>query len=163
MLAAFDAACCAANGVPLRDPRKPSDPELFHASTLPLMSEMVTMVLLKEACTCTSPCGTCLRSFFLNVFFLPFFSGAAVPPAAAGFAIVSVQWSVASGQLIRSLLATDHWTLDTALSFRRRLLLRRHRTFAWALPGARVGMGARPPARQAAAGARTTVVRQAEC
>src|SRR5258708_28527518 len=88
MLAAFDAACCAANGVPLRDPRKPSEPELFHASTLPLMSEMVTMVLLKEAWTCTSPCGTCLRSFFLNVFFLPFFSGAAgAPPAAAGFAI----------------------------------------------------------------------------
>jgi hypothetical protein len=28
-----------------------------------------------------------LRSFFLNVFFLPFFSGAAAPPAAAGFAI----------------------------------------------------------------------------
>jgi hypothetical protein len=30
-----------------------------------------------------------LRSFFLNVFFLPFFSGAAVPPAATGFAIES--------------------------------------------------------------------------
>jgi hypothetical protein len=29
-----------------------------------------------------------LRSFFLNVFFLPFFSGAAAaPPAAAGFAM----------------------------------------------------------------------------
>src|SRR4030088_3441857 len=89
MLAAFDAACCAANGVPLRDPRKPSEPELFHASTLPLMSEMVTIVLLKEACTWTSPCGTCLRSFFLNVFFLPFFSGAAGAHAAAGFAVVS--------------------------------------------------------------------------
>ncbi len=39
------------------------------------------------------PNGTCLRSFFLNVFFLPFFSGAAAPvplPAAAGFAIVSL-------------------------------------------------------------------------
>jgi hypothetical protein len=38
------------------------------------------------------PCGTCFRSFFLNVFFLPFLSGAAAPvPAAAGaagFAIV---------------------------------------------------------------------------
>src|SRR6267378_882935 len=105
MLAAFDAACCAANGVPLRDPRKPSEPELFHASTLPLMSEMVTMVLLKEACTCTSPCGTCLRSFFLNVFFLPFFSGAAAaPPAAAGFAIfrvLSSQFSVLSNTVLR--------------------------------------------------------------
>src|SRR5580693_2689749 len=90
MLAAFEAACCAANGVPLRDPRKPSEPELFHDNTLPVMSVMVTMVLLKEACTCTSPWGTCLRSFFLKVFFLPFFSGAAAPPAATGFAIFKV-------------------------------------------------------------------------
>src|SRR5579863_8703573 len=88
MLAAFEAACCAAKGVPLRDPRKPSDPELFHDRTLPFMSVIVTIVLLKDACTYASPCGTCLRSFFLNVFFLPFFSGAAAaPPAAAGFAI----------------------------------------------------------------------------
>ena len=78
-------------GVPLRDPRNPSDPELFHDRTLPFMSVMVTIVLLKEACTCTSPCGMCLRSFFLNVFFLPFLSGAAAPlPAAAGFAIDSL-------------------------------------------------------------------------
>src|SRR5579864_9698838 len=87
MLAAFDAACCAANGVPFRDPRKPSEPELFHEITFPAISVTVTIVLLKDACTCTSPWGTCLRSFFLKVFFLPFFSGAAAPPAAAGFAI----------------------------------------------------------------------------
>ena len=37
MLAAFEAACCAANGVPLRDPRKPSDPELFQDRTLPFL------------------------------------------------------------------------------------------------------------------------------
>src|ERR1700757_326642 len=91
MLAAFEAACCAAKGVPLRDPRKPSDPELFHDRTLPFMSEMVTIVLLKDACTYASPCGTCLRSFFLKVFFLPFLSGAAAaPPAAAGFAMKTV-------------------------------------------------------------------------
>src|ERR1700687_2711889 len=117
MLAAFDAACCAANGVPLRDPRKPSDPELFHASTLPVMSEMVTMVLLKEACTCTSPCGTCLRSFFLNCFFLPFFSGAGAPPAAACFAMsFGSQFSVLSSRQTRSLAQhgeprTDNWFL----------------------------------------------------
>src|SRR5579862_436249 len=88
MFAAFDAACCAAKGVPFRDPRNPNDPELFHDRTLPFMSEMVTIVLLKEACTYAIPCGTCLRSFFLNVFFLPFLSGAAAaPPAAAGLAI----------------------------------------------------------------------------
>src|ERR1700693_6582123 len=100
MFAAFDAACWAANALPLRDPRKPSDPELFHDRTLPVMSEIVTIVLLKHACTYASPCGTCLRSFFLKVFFLPFFSGVApVPPAAAGFAIRSVssgQWPVIS-------------------------------------------------------------------
>src|ERR1700751_6481013 len=100
MLAALDAACCAANGVPLRDPRKPSEPELFHQITFPAMSVIVTIVLLKDACTCTSPCGMCLRSFFLNVFFLPFLSGAAAPPAAAGFAIFQVSvlkcWSQVS-------------------------------------------------------------------
>src|SRR5208283_4275388 len=97
MLAAFEAACCAANGVPLREPRKPSEPELFHDSTLPLISVIVTIVLLKEACTCTSPWGMCLRSFFLNVFFLPFFSGAAAPPAATGFAMY-LKFSVLSSQ-----------------------------------------------------------------
>src|ERR1700722_11034491 len=97
MLAAFDAPCCAGKGVPLRAPRKPSDPELFHDRTLPFMSVMVTIVLLKDACTCTSPWGTCLRSFFLNVFFLPFFSGvAAAAAAAAGFAIS--EFSVLSPQ-----------------------------------------------------------------
>src|ERR1700751_6266833 len=98
MFAAVDAACCAAKGVPLRDPRKPSDPELFHDRTLPFISEIVTIVLLKDACTYASPCGTCLRSFFLKVFFLPFLSGAAAaPPAAAGFAIS--KFSVLSSQL----------------------------------------------------------------
>src|SRR5919204_2123573 len=84
------AACWAANGVPLRDPRKPSEPELFHATTFPDGSEIVTMVLLNEAWMCTTPCGTCLRSLRLNCFFLPFFSGAAAPAGAVGFAIVYV-------------------------------------------------------------------------
>src|SRR5882724_10269365 len=89
MLAAFIAACCAANGVPLRDPRKPSDPELFHASTLPLVSEMVTIVLLKEAWTCTNPCGTCFFSFF---------SGAAGAPAAAAAGFAIAEFSVLGSQ-----------------------------------------------------------------
>src|SRR5882762_3191980 len=97
MLAAFEAACWAAKGVPLRDPRKPSDPELFHDKTFPFMSVTVTIVLLNDACTYTSPWGTCLRSFFLKVFSFPFFSGAAgVPAAAAGFAMN--QFSVLSSQ-----------------------------------------------------------------
>src|SRR6516162_11857683 len=87
MLAAFDAACCAAKGVPLRDPRNPSDPELFHDTVLPVVSVTVTMVLLNESCTCTKPWGTCLRSFFLNFLpVLPFFSAA--EPAALAMAYV---------------------------------------------------------------------------
>src|SRR5579863_10181606 len=49
MLAAFMAACWAANGVPLREPRNPREPELFQDRTLPAWSAMVTMVLLNEA------------------------------------------------------------------------------------------------------------------
>ena len=36
-------ACCAANGVPLRDPRKPSDPALDQEIVLPSGSEIVTI------------------------------------------------------------------------------------------------------------------------
>ena len=50
-LPAFRAACVAANGVPLRDPLKPMPPALDHATTLPSVSAMVTVVLLNEACT----------------------------------------------------------------------------------------------------------------
>src|SRR5580698_5789318 len=67
LFAAVSEACCAANGVPLRDPRKPSDPELDHDSTFPMGSVIVMMVLLKEACTCTNPVGTLRFSFFLKV------------------------------------------------------------------------------------------------
>src|SRR6201986_4023568 len=48
-VAAPTAACCAANGVPLRDPRKPSAPDDFQLSVLPTWSVMVTMVLLNDA------------------------------------------------------------------------------------------------------------------
>src|SRR5580704_8604870 len=49
LLAAVNEACCAAYGVPLRDPRNPSEPELDQASTLPTKSVKVMMVLLKDA------------------------------------------------------------------------------------------------------------------
>src|SRR6185437_13218279 len=88
MLAAFIAACCAAKGVPLRDPRKPSEPELFHEIVRPSLSVMVTMVLLKEAWMNATPCGTFFRSFFLKTFFLPFVPAAAAPAPAAAFAII---------------------------------------------------------------------------
>src|SRR5258705_11858658 len=66
LLAAVSDACCAAKGVPLRDPRNPSEPELDHDSTFPIGSVIVMMVLLNEACTCTRPCGTFFFSFFLK-------------------------------------------------------------------------------------------------
>src|SRR5271165_5378777 len=73
LFAAVKEACCAANGVPLRDPRKPSEPELDHEMTLPMGSVMVMIVLLNDACTCTRPIGTERFSFFLNAFFLVVF------------------------------------------------------------------------------------------
>src|SRR3954467_6173385 len=39
---------------------------------------------------CTTPCGTCFFSFFLNVFFLPFFSGVAAPETSTGLAMLSI-------------------------------------------------------------------------
>src|SRR5512140_1473979 len=82
------AACCAAYGVRLSEEQKKMECELFHERVAPWGSLMVTIVLLKEAVTVTIPCGTCLRSFFLNFFpVLPFFSGVA-PPAAGAFAMI---------------------------------------------------------------------------
>src|SRR5580704_5608782 len=85
MPAAFEAACCAAKGVPLRDPRKPSDPELFQLSVLPIWSVMVTIVLLNEAWMYAMPNGTFLRSRFLNFLVLP----ALAPAFCSCFAIRS--------------------------------------------------------------------------
>src|ERR1700722_3972947 len=76
LLAAVSDAWCAAKGVPLREPRNPSDPELDQARTLPTRSVNVTMVLLNEAWTCTRPLDTTFFSFFLKVFFLVVFAGA---------------------------------------------------------------------------------------
>src|SRR6476661_1615310 len=78
---------------------------------------------------CTTPNDTCLRSFFLKVFFLPFFSGAAAPPAAAGLAIKP----------------------QFRLSLRRRLLLLCDRSFARTFTGARVGVRTLSADRQVAA------------
>src|SRR5712691_4382716 len=82
-VAAVDAACCAANGVPLRDPLKPRVPALDQVTTLPSMSVMVTWVLLKEAWTWATPCTTWRFSFFgfLELDFLVGAAGAAVGSA----------------------------------------------------------------------------------
>src|SRR5262249_10264035 len=63
--AASSAAICAANGVLLREPLKPRVPALDHATTLPAMSVMVTIVLLNVDWTCTMPVAMFLLTFFL--------------------------------------------------------------------------------------------------
>src|SRR5438270_8661106 len=50
--AAFSAASCAANGVDLRDPLKPTWPDDAHARTLPCRSVIVTIVLLNVLLMC---------------------------------------------------------------------------------------------------------------
>ena len=68
-LPAASAAWVAANGVPLREPLKPMPPALDHATTLPSVSVMVTVVLLNEAWMCARPwCTTRFSPRFLNVF-----------------------------------------------------------------------------------------------
>src|SRR5882672_7939739 len=78
LFAAVSDACCAAKGVPLREPRKPREPALDQDNTFPTGSVTVMMVLLKDACTWTTPTGTDFFSFFLKAFFLPPFAGAFV-------------------------------------------------------------------------------------
>src|SRR5215467_565369 len=60
--AAASAAICAANGVDLRDPLKPTCPDDAQAMTLPTGSVMETMVLLNVLRMWACPWATFLRS-----------------------------------------------------------------------------------------------------
>ena len=73
--AAASAASCAANGVLLREPLKPTLPELAHESVLPCWSVNVMIVLLNDDLMCATPYVTFLRSLRLGR-----------RPPAAGFA-----------------------------------------------------------------------------
>src|SRR6266403_4944307 len=69
MPAAASEACCAAYGVPFREPLKPMAPAEDQHITRPSVSVIVICVLLNDAAMCTYPCGTTRRSrFFLNSF-----------------------------------------------------------------------------------------------
>lgn len=68
-LAAWSADTCAAKGVDLRDPLKPDSPPQPHATTLPSLSVIVTIVLLKEDLTNAIPEDTVRFTFFLTFFF----------------------------------------------------------------------------------------------
>src|SRR5580692_10712094 len=59
--ATASAAICAANGVDFLEPLKPRLPAEAQAITLPWLSEIVTIVLLKDECTCATP-----EPMFLN-------------------------------------------------------------------------------------------------
>src|SRR5580700_8862772 len=76
---AFSAATWAANGVLLREPRKPHPPDVAHESVLPWRSVIVMIVLLNDACTCAIASRTFLRAFFG---FLAAAAAAAAPPPA---------------------------------------------------------------------------------
>src|SRR3954465_8795490 len=60
--AAFSAALCAAKGALLREPLKPTPPDDAHEITLPSVSVIDTIVLLKELLMWTTPTVTFLRS-----------------------------------------------------------------------------------------------------
>src|SRR5580765_6431670 len=97
-LAASYAACCAANGVPLREPRKPRAPEDDCAIRFPSRSVIEIIVLLNDAAMYTIPLGIFFFSFLRKTFFLP--------PAAAAFAIFfSCQSSAISFQQNQQLMA----------------------------------------------------------
>lgn len=65
--ATFSAVTCAAKGVLLREPLKPTVPALAHTMVLPCLSVMVIMVLLKVDLMCASPCRTFFFSRFLTL------------------------------------------------------------------------------------------------
>src|SRR5262245_31172783 len=62
--AASSAASCAAKGVLLREPLNPREPADDQAIVAPLMSVMVTIVLLNVDWMCAMPVETFLRVFF---------------------------------------------------------------------------------------------------
>src|SRR5579885_1171012 len=100
--AAESEACCAAYGVPFRDPLNPIAPAEDQHSTRPSGSVMVICVLLNDASIFTTPCATTRRSrFFLNSF-LRF-------AAASGFAGAPVSGAAPWGSL-----ATVHSVLSAA-------------------------------------------------
>ena len=60
--AADSAVTCAANGVLLREPLKPTAPALSQAMTLPSLSVSVTRVLLNDVLICAWPMAMFLRT-----------------------------------------------------------------------------------------------------
>src|SRR4051812_17311664 len=70
---ASSAASCAANGVDLREPLKPRAPALDQATVLPLMSVIVTTVLLNVDWMWAIPAAMFFRTFFFCLTLLAVF------------------------------------------------------------------------------------------
>src|SRR5688500_8206695 len=80
--AQFSAAICAANGVDLREPLKPTWPAEAQLITLPCGSVIETMVLLNVDLMCAWPCATfffSLRRTFLAPAAVRVLGGKTVP------------------------------------------------------------------------------------
>src|SRR5581483_1233168 len=88
--AAASAATCAANGVPLRAPLKPTEPAVAQTTTFPCGSVMVTTVLLKVEWMCTTPSLTSRFTFLRRIGVGGGVSGAAAF-AAAGSACFAMR------------------------------------------------------------------------
>src|SRR5690242_3323030 len=100
--AAASEACCAAYGVPLREPLKPMAPAEDQHMVRPSGSVMVICVLLNDAATYTNPCGTTRRSrFFLNSFLR--FAAAGLAGAAPSGVVAAVFGPFASFATIHSI------------------------------------------------------------
>ena len=135
--AASSAASWAANGVLLREPLKPRDPALDHATVLPLTSVIVTTVLLKVDWMWAIP----VAMFFLTFFFWAF--GLRAPRLARP----------RTGECSSSYLRHDSWSpTATSSAWGVGLRARAERiALAGALPRASVGVGALAVDGQAAA------------
>src|SRR6266849_8686490 len=147
--AAASEACCAAYGVPLREPLKPIAPAEDQHITRPSVSVMVICVLLKVAAMCTWPCGTTRRSrFFLNSF-LRFVAAAGFPGAPVSGAVPAAFGSFATFHSDRALSlkrcqagAQHAAPLQTLALLAYGLLLCCHCSATRPLAGARVGVRA---------------------
>jgi hypothetical protein len=89
--AAASAAIWAANGVPLREPLKPTEPALDHATTAPCGSVIATIVLLKVAWICATPSGTLRRVRRRRGVAGAGVAPAAAPAPVAGVAVLAVE------------------------------------------------------------------------
>src|SRR4051812_32418133 len=102
--AAASAASCAANGVDLREPLKPTCPAEAQEITAPVGSVMDTMVLLKVLLMCACPWATFFRSLRRT-----FFAAAGPVRAFGGISVCAPVSRVRESQLLLAglLLAGD--------------------------------------------------------